>query len=104
MGFLDSIDSNLKHPNEYIQKAAVAALHALTRTYFPVGESGPSQRLQGRVVDTFVTIIFSDDNAAATRGYSLALGSLPSKLLAPNESFLSKVIGCLCAFLGLLAR
>jgi hypothetical protein len=80
-----------------VQQAAVAALHALTRTYFPVGISGPSQRLQKRIVDTFVQTILSDNNAAATRGYSLALGSLPPKLLAPNGDVLSKVIECLCA-------
>ncbi len=94
---LDSVDSNLKHPKEDIQQAAVGALYALTRTYFPVGINGPSQRLQNRIVDTFIKIILNDNNAAATRGYSLALGSLPSKLLAPNEDVLSKVIQCLCA-------
>ncbi len=62
-----------------------------------MGISGPSQRLQNRIVDTFVQTILNESNAAATRGYSLALGSLPAKLLAPNRHVLSKVIECLCA-------
>ncbi len=64
MRLLDSTDSNLKHPKEDIQQSAVAALHALTRTYFPVGENGPLQCLQSRIADSFVQIILSDDNVA----------------------------------------
>jgi len=93
---LDSVDIHLKHPNEQIQKEAVAALHALTRAYFPVGPNGPSERLQKRVVDNYIQLIRNSENVAVTRGFTLALGSLPRKLLAPNHNVLAEVIDCLC--------
>ena len=37
----------------------------------------------------------TEDNPAATRGYSLALGRLPKKLLAPNPQVLNVVLRCL---------
>ena len=95
VGLLDTIDANLKHPKEDIQEAAAEALYAMTRSYFPVGENGPSDRLQKRMVDTYITSVRTDENPAATRGYSLALGRLPAKLLAPNSSVLDSVIDCL---------
>ncbi len=94
--YLDSIDACLKHPNEDIQDAASKALFFLMRSYFPVRENGPSDRLQHRVVDKYVDIVSTSVNPAETRGFSLALGSLPNKLLAPSLPVLSSVIGCLC--------
>lgn len=93
---LDSIDTCLAHPNEDIQQAAARAVKALLTNYFPVSNKGPSQRLQGRVVDKYVSIVKTEDNPAATRGFTLALGSLPSKLLAPNNLVLDSVLDCLC--------
>ena len=92
---LDTIDTCLKHPNEEIQQAAASAIGALMRTYFPVGANGPSGRLQKRVIDKYVSIVDTEDNPAATRGYSLALGRLPKKLLAPNPQVLNVVLRCL---------
>ena len=92
---LDSVDENLKHPNENIQKAAGFALAELTRAYFPVRENGPSERLQSRVVDKYIKLVTSSVNPAETRGYALALGSLPKKLLAPSAQVLSSVLQCL---------
>ena len=85
----------MKHPNEKIQKAAGDALAALSRAYFPVRENGPSDRLQGRVVDKYVNLVTMSDNPAETRGYILALGSLPKKLLAPSQLVLESVFRCL---------
>jgi hypothetical protein len=93
---LDSVDSCLAHPNEDIQRGAAKALNALLTNYFPVSSKGPSERLQSRVVDKYISIVKTEDNPAATRGFSLALGSLPSKLLAPNEHVLVSVLDCLC--------
>ena len=93
---LDSIDACLAHPNEDIQLAAARAVKALLTNYFPVSNKGPSQRLQGRVVDKYVSIVKTEDNPAATRGFTLALGSLPSKLLAPSNQVLDSVLECLC--------
>ena len=89
------MDACLKHPNEDIQEAASKALYSLMRTYFPVRGGGPSDRLQKRVVDNYVNIVNSSINPAETRGFALALGSLPSKLLAPSITVLSSVIDCL---------
>ncbi len=95
VGLLDSLDINMKHPNEDIQKAAAAALSALMDAYFPVGANGPSERLQNRVVNNYIKIIREEENAAATRGFSLALGHLPAKLLAHTTVQLDAVIDCL---------
>jgi hypothetical protein len=64
-------------------------------SYFPVGPNGPSDRLQKRVVDKYVTALNTQDNPAATRGFALALGSLPRKLLAPSNVVLDSVIEAL---------
>ena len=92
---LDSVDACLKHPKEDVQEAAAAALGSLTRSYFPVGPSGPSDRLQKRVVNKYVDIVVTDDNPAAVRGYTLALGRLPKKLLAPSACVLDRILTCL---------
>ena len=90
------MDACLVHPNESIQNTAAKALNALLTRYFPVGSKGPSQRLQSRVVDKYISIVQTEDNPAATRGFSLALGCLPAKLLAPSISVLDSVLNCLC--------
>ncbi len=92
---LDSVDACLVHPNETIQNSAAKALLALLTSYFPVSSKGPSERLQSRVVDKYISIVKSEDNPAATRGFSLALGHLPGKLLAPSEQVLDSVLDCL---------
>ena len=92
---LDSIDACLVHPTEGIQKNAARALGALMYHYFPVGTSGPSSRLQGRVADKYIGIVRSEDNPAATRGFCLALGHLPAKLLAPSSMVLDSILSCL---------
>jgi hypothetical protein len=92
---LDSLDVNFKHPNEEIQKRAAATLSALMDTYFPVGSNGPSERLQNRVVNNYIKMVKEEENPAATRGFALALGSLPPKLIACNQQVLTEVIDCL---------
>ncbi len=52
--------------------------------------------MQNRVVDKYISIVQTEDNPAATRGFSLALGHLPAKLLAPNRSVVDSVLKCLC--------
>ena len=93
---MDTIDANLKHPNEDIQRAAVDALASLMESYFPVTEKGPSTRLQTRVVDKYTRLVLQSNHPAETRGYSLALGALPKKLLAPSSKVLNTVLDCLC--------
>lgn len=92
---LDSVEANIPHPNEKIQRQACEALLSLLESYFPVSSTGPSLRLQSRVVDKFIKIATTSDNAAVTRGYALSFGYLPVKLLAPNESVLISIVACL---------
>jgi len=84
------------HPKEDIQKSAARALSALLSKYFPVSSKGPSSRLQARVVDKYISQVRTEDNPAATRGFALALGHLPAKLLAPSCEVLDSVLSCLC--------
>eukprot|EP00986_Skeletonema_menzelii_P017354 scaffold19153_cov80-Skeletonema_menzelii.AAC.9 len=94
---LDSVDACLIHPKEEIQNSAAEALRSLMRTNFPVSEKGPSTRLQARVIDKYISIVNTEDNPAATRGFSLGLGVLPAKLLAPTHLVLDSVLDCLCS-------
>ena len=92
---LDSVDACIPHPSESIQNDACEALKHLLINYFPVGEQGPSDRVQDRVVRKFTQTCSSSENPAATRGYALALGVLPRKLVAPSDTVLKCVITCL---------
>ncbi len=53
--------------------------------------------MQNRVVDKYISKVLTEDNPAATRGFSLALGHLPAKLLAPSCEVLDSILGCLCS-------
>jgi tubulin-specific chaperone D len=92
---LDSADASIPHPSEEIRQCACRALEQLLNVYFPVHENGPSPRLQARVVDKFVDLLKNSNNVAVTRGYALALGYLPPKILAPNRSVLDAILSCL---------
>lgn len=96
MRLLDSIDACIPHPSEDIQEQACKALFRLMRSYFPVSAKGPTQRLQSRVVDKYVKQVKTSINPAATRGFSLALGHLPEKLLAPSTKTLDTCLATLC--------
>jgi hypothetical protein len=92
---LDAVDACISHPAEPIQSSACFALEWLMGTYFPVKENGPTPRLQSRVVDKFLKMIDTSDNPAVTRGYALALGHLPAKLLAPSIQVMDSILACL---------
>lgn len=94
---LDSVDANIPHPTQSISEAACRALESLLIIYFPVGEKGPSERLQHRVFDTFSAKARSSDNPAVTRGYTLALGYLPAKLIAYSAEVLTSLVDSLGA-------
>lgn len=93
---LDTIDACLPHPNERIQAFAGKALCELMRVYFPVSSRGPSERLQNRVVTKYTKVVRTSINPAATRGFALALGYLPAKVLAPTSEILDLSLSCLC--------
>ena len=92
---LDSVEASIPHPSESIQRRACESLGTLMWNYFPVRETGPTPRLQARVVDRFTRQVNTSDNPGATRGYALALGYLPAKLLAPSRTVLEAIITCL---------
>ncbi len=93
---LDSIDACIPHPKEDIQEQATLALAHITRAYFPVGPLGPSDRLQKRILEKYVNQVKTSLNPAATRGFTMALGRLPAKLLAPSSIVLDLSLACLC--------
>jgi len=93
--FLDCVDACIQHPSESVQTQACIALSYLLEYYFPVHSKGPSPRLQARVVDKFLKIASTETNPAATRGYCLALGHVPVKLVATNNHIFSSVANCL---------
>ncbi|CAN0378904.1 unnamed protein product, partial [Hapterophycus canaliculatus] len=45
---LDSIHETLRHAVESVQLSATAALKAVLKHWFPVGQDGPSERLRTR--------------------------------------------------------
>jgi hypothetical protein len=51
--------------------------------------------LQQRVVDKFIETIRSTVNPAVARGYALALGHLPDKLVCPTMEVLLSILDCL---------
>jgi hypothetical protein len=92
---LDSIDACIPHPNEDVQEQATLAVSRLLTCYFPVGPTGPSDRLQKRVVEKYLNEIKTTSNPAVTRGFSMAIGRLPAKLLAPSSRNLDLLLDCL---------
>ena len=68
----ETIDENLKHPNEEIQYAAVAALKAYTEHSY----SHPPKKAALDLVARYIDIVkVFNENAAIRRGYCLALGT-----------------------------
>ena len=73
---LATLDDALKHPTEPISLAGVAALKQAGLAYFAEG-AGAAEPL----VKRYVAPLRTDPNAALRRGYTLALGALPSAQL-----------------------
>jgi hypothetical protein len=59
----DTLDENLKHPNEEIQFAAVAALRQFCLTYYTF----PPKKAAFDLVDRYIKIVATDPNPAARR-------------------------------------
>lgn len=95
MRLLDTIDECVKHPTVAISEAAADALAALSRQYFPSGTD--SQADEERMPLKYCKRLQTDDNPGARRGFALALGALPLKLVAPNKAMASNVLQTLVA-------
>ena len=114
---LETIDECIKHPTVDISEAAADALGALTREYFP--EEEERRPAEGPLVETseaalttrkaemaenlermpikYSTILQTDDNPGARRGFALALGALPYKYVAKTKKMCDLVLSTLVA-------
>lgn len=99
VALVEILNDNLKHPQKYIQVAAVGALRQALFTFFGHSpdpeQAAPSERLRKLTVEKYLSGLLQDDNVAATRGYASALGqhccnscTLPSNdMAASSDSF-----------------
>ena len=94
---LDTIDECVKHPTVIISEAAADALSALTRQYFPSGNAAEVTENFARMPLKYSTILRTDDNPGARRGFALALGALPHKYVAQSKEMSELVLSTLVA-------
>ena len=76
---LQSVDDALRHPNEHVQAAALAALRALAAHAFAGAERDAD--VLDRLPRAYIARLRDDDNPSVRRGAALALGALPRALL-----------------------
>ncbi len=92
--YVEFLNENSKHPQEYISQSAADALRQVLYSYFN-GTEAPSDRLQALSVLKYMQGLSTEDNVAATRGYAFALGTLPERLLVQPEGRLTEILTCL---------
>lgn len=85
--FLETLDENLKHPNEGIIDAAVNSFKAFCATYIKSPKEA-SDLFIVKMVDTLKT----DDNPTVRRGYVKALSVLPRNLIIDKFTDVLKVM------------
>ncbi|RYE95755.1 MAG: hypothetical protein EOO41_05315 [Methanobacteriota archaeon] len=89
---LQTVDECMKHPNDIIQAAAVAALRALAAHAL----SDPEPAVLDRLPKTYIQKLQSEENPAVRRGLALALGALPRTLLCGGgDELLSAILDAL---------
>lgn len=93
--YVESLNEHLRQPHEGIQLAARSALREFLYSYFSFGDSAPSDRLQKLTVLKYMEGLESDNNASVTRGYALALGVLPLRLVVQPVGRLHEVLNVL---------
>jgi hypothetical protein len=90
VALIEFLNENIKHPHDYIQQASADALRHALYAFFgrpapgggkEEGGGGPSVRLQDLTVSKYLKGLSEEENIAAARGYALAVGVLPEKLL-----------------------
>ncbi|KAK1272673.1 hypothetical protein QJS04_geneDACA012360 [Acorus gramineus] len=74
---LDTINENLRHPNNQIQSCAVEAL----KQFVPAYLDGSGDVIAVNMTSKYLELL-DDPNVAARRGSALAIGALPFNLLA----------------------
>lgn len=93
---LDTLDDCACHVVEDVRGAAIAALRELGMTYFGRAAEVASERLLNRTVHTYIRLLDSAQNAAASRGLGRCVGALPARILCANDAVLDAALGCLC--------
>eukprot|EP01022_Parablepharisma_sp_SALTPOND_P000943 TRINITY_DN105303_c0_g1_i1.p1 TRINITY_DN105303_c0_g1~~TRINITY_DN105303_c0_g1_i1.p1 ORF type:complete len:1052 (-),score=105.14 TRINITY_DN105303_c0_g1_i1:6138-9032(-) len=77
-----TLEENLRHPNESIQFDAKDALKEFSKFYHP------SHKVEAGVfVQNLLKNVVTDENIAITRGYTMALGSLSNLVLTDHVPF-----------------
>lgn len=94
VAYVESLNEHLRQPHDSVQCAARDALREFLFSYFSSGEA-PSERLQKLTVLKYMDGILHDSNASVTRGYALAMGVLPMRLLVHPEGRVDEVLACL---------
>jgi hypothetical protein len=85
VAFVDLLNENLRQPHASVQLAAQLALRVFLFQYFGTRtDSTPSERLQLLTVRKYLDGLASEENVAVTRGFALALGALPMRLVLPQ--------------------
>jgi hypothetical protein len=83
VALVEFLNENLRQPHEHIQCAAAAGVRFMLFSYFPVSPiEGPTARLQALTVVKYMEGLKNEENIAAARGYALALGTLPHRLIS----------------------
>ena len=77
------INEHLRHPNEDIQFAAVRCIRMFSSRYHNARTEAAVKSLH-MVVDFYIKNTLENQNPAARRGYSLALGALSTSVLHPK--------------------
>lgn len=80
VAMVETLNENLRQPFAPIRAAAREALREFLFAHFSEGET-PSERLQKLTVSKYVEGLQSETNVSVTRGYALAIGALPLRLL-----------------------
>jgi hypothetical protein len=96
VALVEFLNENLRQPHEHIQCAAAAGIRLMLFSYFPVSATeGPTARLQALTVGKYLEGLKTEENIAAARGYALALGTLPFRLIAMPPGRTKETFLCL---------
>ena len=91
---VETLNEHLRQPHEAVQRAAREALREFLFTHFSSG-SVPSERLQKLTITKYLAGLATENNVSITRGYGMALGVLPLRLLELPEGRIDEVLACM---------
>lgn len=94
VSYVESLNEHLRQPHESVQCAARDSLREFLHAYFASGDL-PSERLQKLTVLKYMDGLLTDTNVSVTRGYALALGVVPTRLVLLPAGRIDQVLGLL---------